>query len=242
MMQNKIKRLEAEIKEANKANTSPQSYTTTVTPDNPAYIQLQAQLEAVKSELKSQKRKKRKLENKLTLHEGRLMNSPQVEREYRELTRDYENAQVKYREVRAKEMEAQMSESLETERKGERFTLIEPPQLPEKPIKPNRLAIMFLGFVFAIGGGLGIVVVRDSLSDTIKGIKDIEQLTNIKPLAGISFIEDNTDNEQAMHRGYKHAFVGAAVLVCIVSVLLLAHFFYKPLDVTWYVLLRKFGL
>ena len=141
-------------------------------------------------------------------------------------------------------MEAQLSESLETERKGERFTLIDPPQFPEKPIKPNRQAIMFLGFIFAIGGGLGIVILRDNLSDTIKNTKELEQLTNIAPLVGISFIENTPapDNEQQAHKTYKGVFIGAIVLVCIVSVLLAAHFFYKPLDVTWFVLLRKFGL
>ena len=43
------------------------------------------------------------------------------------LARDLESTQAKYREVSQKRMEAQLAESLELERKGERFTLIEPP-------------------------------------------------------------------------------------------------------------------
>ena len=42
-----------------------------------------------------------------------MTKGPQVEREYRDLIRDYENALAKYREVKAKKMEADLSETLE---------------------------------------------------------------------------------------------------------------------------------
>lgn len=44
----------------------------------------------------------------------------------------------KYEEIRAKQMSARISENLEQENKAERFALLEPPLMPEKPIKPNR--------------------------------------------------------------------------------------------------------
>ena len=40
---------------------------------------------------------------------------------------DLTSAQKKHAEVQQKQMEAQLASNLETERKGERFTLIEPP-------------------------------------------------------------------------------------------------------------------
>ena len=42
-------------------------------------------------------------------------------------------------------MEAQLAQNLETNRKGERFTLIEPPLPPEEPVSPNRLAVLIIG-------------------------------------------------------------------------------------------------
>jgi hypothetical protein len=38
-------------------------------------------------------------------------------------------------------MKAEVAEQLEKSTKGERFSVIEPPLLPEKQIKPNRPAI-----------------------------------------------------------------------------------------------------
>jgi len=158
-------------------------------PDNPAYIQLQAQLEAVNAEKRAFEGKTIQLKLKLAMYEDRLTQTPQVEREFRALTRDYENASIKYKELKAKQTQAQLSESLETERKGERFTLIEPPEYPEAAIKPNRRAIVLLGFIFAIGSGIGIAVLRESMDDTVRGAKGIFEITDIEPIASISYIK-----------------------------------------------------
>ena len=71
---------------------------------------------------------------------ARLLQIPEIEREYRDLTRDYENAQTRYREVKAKQMQAEVAQELEKDRKAERFSLGEPANLPERPVSPNRLA------------------------------------------------------------------------------------------------------
>ena len=44
-------------------------------------------------------------------------------------------------------MEAEISQKLETENKGERFSLVDPPTLPEEPFKPNRPVVAFPGIV-----------------------------------------------------------------------------------------------
>src|SRR3970282_765749 len=98
------------------------------------------------------------LRAKLADYEKRILQTPQAEREYLNILRDYNNAREKYRDIKAKQMEAQVGQGLEKERKGERFSLIEPPQLPEKPIKPNRPAIIFLGLIFSLGSSLGYVL------------------------------------------------------------------------------------
>jgi succinoglycan biosynthesis transport protein ExoP len=58
---------------------------------------------------------------------------PQVERGLITLMRDHESAQKKYEEIRAKQMNAKINENLEGENKAERFSLLEPPALPDKP-------------------------------------------------------------------------------------------------------------
>ena len=96
-------------------------------------------------EKQSAEAKRDELKAKLDEYERRLAQAPAVERDYRELARDLENAQLHYQQLRAKQGEVQVSENLETERKGERFTMIEPPLPPEKPISPNRIMILAAG-------------------------------------------------------------------------------------------------
>ena len=206
--------------------------------DNPAYVQLQAQLQAARSERKSLAEAKTELEAELSSFEERLTNAPKIEREYRAITRDYDNAMSKFKEVKAKQLEAELAESLEAESKAERFVLIEPPLLPEKPSKPNRLAILFLGFVFSVGGGVGTVVLRESMDDAIHGPKDIEKITGAPPLAVIPYLE--TDEDIAAKKRRKALYV-IAVVLALGALLAAVHFFFRPLDVLYLQLMQVTG-
>lgn len=70
---------------------------------------------------------KRELTRKMEGYEAEILEAPQVERGLVTLMRDHDNARKKYEEIRAKEMGAKITESLEQENKAERFVLLEPP-------------------------------------------------------------------------------------------------------------------
>ena len=214
---------------------------TTVTKDadNPAYIQLQAQLQTVEAETNSLLQKQTDLKAKLEDIDNRVAESPLVERKYRELSRDYDNAWAKYKELKAKQMEAKLAEALETERKGERFTLIDPPLLPEEPASPNRLAIMLLGVVFSFAGGVGTVAIKDAVDGTVSGARAVTALLTMPPLAGIPYIETDEDRRRRKVRRIAAAIAVAAVIATAIA---LVHFFYMPLDVLWYAAQRRLGL
>jgi len=208
-------------------------------PDNPVYIQLQTQLEAAGGELRSLHLLRDELKVKLDDFESRLMKSPQVEREYRDLSRDYDNAMGKYKEVKAKQLEAELAEALERENKGERFSLIEPPLLPEKPSKPNRLAILFLGFIFSVAGGVGTVAVAEAMSDAIKDTQGLMMVTGEPPLITIPYIEIEAEREKRV--AIRRRLI-VAVLIAGLSSVVIFHFLIMPLDVLWFVVLRRLGM
>lgn len=207
--------------------------------DNPVYIQLQSQLEAAKGEFDSLNELRKQLMDKISDFEERLLKSPQVEREYRDLSRDYDNAMAKYKEVKAKQLEAELAESLERENKGERFSLIEPPLIPEKPSKPNRLAILFLGFIFSLAGGVGTVAVAEALTDSIKNVNGLKQVAGEPPLITIPYIEIEAEKEK--QEQYKKLAIKIG-LVAVVLIIILFHFFIKPLDVLWFIVMRRLGI
>lgn len=207
--------------------------------DNPAYIQIRAQLEGVRNERQSLTGRSAVLRTKLAAFENKLARSPEIEREYRGLSRDYENAQRKYQEVRAKQMEAELAQNLETDRKGERFTLIEPPLPPEKPVSPNRLSVLLLGILLSLAAGIGSVAVREMLDSTIRSRKDLIGLLTVPPLAVIPRIVTSGEKDKSRRRLRRTAFAAAGAVVLLV---LAVHFFIRPLDVLWLTTLRRFGV
>lgn len=208
-------------------------------PDNPAYIQLRTDLESVDAELSSARKQKEELRSKITDYEEKLAASPQIEREFRDMMRDYETSSIKYQEITQKLMAAQVSQTLESEQKGERFSLIEPPLVPEKPAKPNRLAIALLGSMLAFAGGIGATAVAEALDPAIYGRAALTALTGLPPLAVIP--EIITPGERRSRVAIRLAAV-IAVLVALAAALLAIHLLYQPLDVLWFRALRKFGL
>jgi uncharacterized protein involved in exopolysaccharide biosynthesis len=205
-------------------------------PDNPIYITIESQLEGVKSEIKALREQRKQVLEKISEIEESLYNAPQVEREYLVLKRDYENAVRRYQETKAKQMQADVAKQLEAESKGEKFTLIDPAALPEKPVSPNRPAILFLGFILALGSSLGFAIVADAISGTVRGARSIQRSLGALPLSVIPYVmnlEENAKTKRVKKR------VIVLFVVIIISVLLLIHYLVSPLDVLWFRILRK---
>ncbi|MEN8803652.1 MAG: Wzz/FepE/Etk N-terminal domain-containing protein [Thiogranum sp.] len=205
-------------------------------PDNPAYIQLAAQIEAADTEIVSLQDKQQRLREKLAEYEQRMVETPQVEREYRTLARNLQNAIDEYQNVRAKEVSAQIAQQLEQDSKGERFVIVEPPILPEEPVSPNRPAILFLSFVLALGCGIGYAAVAESLDDAVHGGKSLAFTLGAAPLAVIPYLETDTEASRRKRRLATKVTAAAAAIILVIAML---HYFWTPLDVLWYKALRK---
>ncbi len=208
-------------------------------PENPAYINLQAQLNSATSSLDALRATRTVVKRRLQDYAARLERTPEMEPDYLFLTRDRDTSGQKYQDIRSRLLEAKVSEGLEVQRKGERFSLIDPPSLPEKPDKPNRPAIVLLGFILALAGGIGSGAAAESLDHSIRTPEQLAQLTQLFPLAVIPFMPNEQDLSRAVTRRrlLKGAGVGA-----LVTVLALLHLFVMPLDVMWFAALRRFGI
>lgn len=210
-----------------------------ISADNPAYIILDTQLKATIGEIKILDDKKQQLKNKIEKFEAYILKGPSVEKDYSAMRRDHENAQAKYREIKAKLMEAELAQNLEQGRKGERFTLIQPPVLPEKPVSPNRLAIVFVGLILSVAVGLAYIIVLEAMDPGIRGEKQLADVLGVQPLATVPYIQiDEEMNTQDKTKLYILGGLLASGLVALTVI----HAFVKPLDVIWFVLLRKLGI
>ena len=158
-------------------------------PDNPAYINLLTQVVAAEAEIKSLRQDEAKIKENLEKFRDKISNAPLVEKEYNELTLDFNNAKLKYNEILNKLMTAQVAQQMEEQQMGEKFTILEPAYLPTSPAKPNRVAIILLGFVFGCGAALGTAAVQEQMDRTVKNEDELARLTGIPVLATFSLIK-----------------------------------------------------
>ncbi len=205
-------------------------------PDNPIYIQMQSEIEAANLEIRTLEKKKLRLKEKLAEYEQRLVETPQAERKYQSLQRKLDNATSEYQNIRAKLVAAQIGQELEKDSKGERFQIIEPPIRPEKPVSPNRPAILFLSFVLALGCGIGYAAVGESLDDTVRNSRAVSSAAGIPPLAIIPYLKTDAEERIRKRRFATRVTATAAAIILAVT---LFHYFWTPLDVLWYKVLRK---
>jgi uncharacterized protein involved in exopolysaccharide biosynthesis len=180
--------LEAEKKSGNKA----ESFGALDTQSRTAYFSLQSELETVTSRLKGNRLRLVELDKDIAEYEVRLQRAPEVETKFLALNRDYENAVKKYHEIKDKQMQAQLSEELEKEQKGERLSLLQVPRVPTAPIKPNRLGIALLGFMLAMLGGVGVAGIAEFRDHNIHGARELAAVLKTQPIGIIPVIEGGT--------------------------------------------------
>jgi len=208
-------------------------------PDNPAYINLSAQLASTRAEIVSTRRRIETLQLSANEYRRRISATPKVEETYNALIAGRENTQARYNDLMQKHMEARMAQGLEKEQKGERFTLIDPARLPEKPFKPNRMAIILIGLVLGTGAGIGLAALSEFNDDTVRNVDQLERITNFPVLAGIPIIV----TQQDIRRQHVKRFAWAAgSLGVIIGGVLVFHFFVMDLDVFWAKLIRRLAI
>jgi protein tyrosine kinase modulator len=237
-LQRQVADLEAQLAAEPPAPAGDTANAAPVEADNPAFVQVQAELSATRNDLAALAGEMQKLQARADAYQRDISLSPQVGKTYQELTRDYENAHLKYAEIRAKQGEAKTAQDLEADRKGERFTLIDPPLPPEEPISPNRPLIFIAGLLLSVGFVVGLLWYLETMDSTVRGRRDLFDLTGIAPLALVPHISTVAEERAARRRIWLTAGTSAAT-VCVVVILI--HFLYRPLDVLWFSFAHRLG-
>jgi polysaccharide biosynthesis transport protein len=101
------------------------------------------------------------------------------------------------------------------------------------------LLIFVFGFIVSLAGGMGVIILKENIDKTIHGPALTGQIIGELPLVTIPYIV--TAEEMAgSKRLLRYALFATSGTVLLV--ILLVHILYMPMDVLWYVALRKLGL
>jgi uncharacterized protein involved in exopolysaccharide biosynthesis len=208
-------------------------------PPNPVFITLTSQLAGIRIEMASAKRRLEELERGAEALRRRIATSPEVEDAYNNLINARNSLQAKYDDLMGKLMEARVAHGLEKEQMGERFVVLEPPRVPQKPVKPNRLAIMLVGLMLGIGAGAGLAVLREFADDAVRNPDYLEAATQFPVLTSIPCI---TTKKDISRRRWKRIGVTVGTVGVIVAGVLVFHFVVMDLDIFWAILMRRLAI
>jgi polysaccharide biosynthesis transport protein len=65
------------------------------------------------------------------------------------------------------------------------FRIVEQPQVPDKPVKPNRTTILLIALLLSLAVGVGIVLALDSIDATFRSVDEVEKSLEIPVLAAV---------------------------------------------------------
>ena len=239
-LERKLEGIDAMIEKSQQSEQSGKSVEEPVVDgSNPELMQVKARLDSIDDGIERIRKARIEVEGQIAALDTRISRTPQVERGLDALERDYENTSRKYQEMKSKQLQAELSQSLEAEQKGERFTLLEPPLLPDKPVKPDRPKLFMLGLILSMVAGVGVAGVAESLDGGIRGSRALAFVTKMTPLATIPYII--TRKDELIKKRNIRLFIAIVVLL-VIGAVLAVHFFYKPLDLLWFIVLRKLNL
>jgi polysaccharide biosynthesis transport protein len=179
-----IAALQARIAAGERADDDPSTRT-------PVAMQLQTQINAIDTQLAGIAARNAELRSKLSNLEGHVVSAPQVEREYQTVSRDLTTGRAKYEELLNRQMDAEVSEAAIAGGRADEFRLVQPPLKPGAAAKPQRMAMLAIGFILAVVLGLTVAVAAEGLDQSVRGARDVRDLLAVSPLVAIPDIRNS---------------------------------------------------
>jgi len=166
----------------------------------PAEIrQLRLQIHQYQDLIAQATRDQKKLQQEISMYQGRVASSPAIEGEYKELARDYDNAQKVYQDDLAKQSTSKMATQAEQQQQGEQMALLNPANLPDSPSFPNRLFFAGGGLGAGLVLGLGLALWLELRDKCIRTEADAEAALELPLLVAVPWVA-----ETAMANGNGH--------------------------------------
>ena len=233
-----VKRLQAQVNRLEREATvvAPQTSSkefNTLRRINPVFSSLKSGIASGEAEIASLNQRKAQLQAKLDSYSSRMELAPHIEQEYNRIKRRYDDTLQELTDIRGKLSGAERVEALEDSDTNERFVLLEPPELPMSPIKPNRPAIIALGALLGLGLAFALAMLLESLDESVTGPGSLIGITGARPLGTVPIILSHSELVN-----YTHKRRLTTILTILGAILFVAGFIWAfseggPLESIW---------
>jgi polysaccharide chain length determinant protein (PEP-CTERM system associated) len=145
--------------------------------------QLRLQLHQINQIIREKTAEQARLQRQVGMYSSRVQLSPVVEEQYKQLTRDNQAALNFYNDLLRKEKDASMATDMELRSQGEQFSVMDAPNLPEKPAYPDRKMFALGGLAGGFGLGFAISLLLEFRDKAVRTERDVEFWLELPTLA-----------------------------------------------------------
>ncbi|MGB7599892.1 MAG: Wzz/FepE/Etk N-terminal domain-containing protein [Candidatus Sulfotelmatobacter sp.] len=168
--------------------------TAATTPDKqsasePAEIrQLRLQVHQYEDLIAQATRDQKKLQQEISLYQGRVALSPAIEEQYKHLARDYDNTQKNYQDLLADQSKSDLALKMEQQQEGEQMHLLNPASFPDSPSFPNRPLFAGGGLGAGLALGIGLALWLELRDKSIRTQADAESALDLPMLVAVPWV------------------------------------------------------
>ena len=173
-------------------------------------------VQQIDAEIKSLRERESELRKTIAQFEARVESAPRLGGDLDLYARDYDSASERYQAVLKKYSDAQLAATVEQDRRGEQFRVIDPAVLPTKALAPKRLFLLGAGLAAAIGLGLVVILATERLDSSVHTAEELQGITQLPLLATVSRIPTKLDRRQRRRRRAA-TLVAAAVAMALIA-------------------------
>ena len=198
---------------------------------NPVYQQLREDLSKTNTEIDSLRARMAELDRQRSEGQTILRTMPKEQEEWARLVRDRSVYQGLYDSLLGKLENARLSRDLELGERNATFRVDDPPILPQFPIRPNPLNMIFLGLFGGVASGIAVVIGLDYINPHFKSEKDLESELRLPLLASVPEIVTEADRQAVLAIDRK-VYKATAVYLAIVGILLIREFLFRYVGIS----------
>lgn len=180
--------------------------------NNPAMQELSRIHAAAEVQVASLRARTSEYEARASRVHEQLKVAPRLEAELAQLNRDYEIHHKNYSDLVGRRESAFMSGQLENTSNVAEFRVIDPPRVNPKPVAPNRVLLLPVSLVVALGAGLGMAFLMSQIRPVFFDGAGLRQWTEL-PLLGVVELIPNQEEIKSRARSLRRYVMALLALI-----------------------------
>jgi polysaccharide chain length determinant protein (PEP-CTERM system associated) len=187
-----VQRIQEELayakKEAQAAQQQPPADRLARLQRNPSYVQLVGDREVGRSRVRDLERDQADAQAQIARYQARVEAAPMVEQQLTTIQREYDLERQQYNDLSSRQRAAIIASSVERNRSGERFEMIDSASYPAAPIKPRPLRVWLGSLLGGLVAGAGLTLLREYVDSSVHDERELRDALELPILGSIARI------------------------------------------------------